>query len=107
MSCSDGLEGMIHIKNPLRCPCSSNSEDYWMKLFFLVRAFLSTKLSKKPGDGGFMVNVPTTAMKSGWDGIIYFHKIVLKDLAQNYSDLKTGFAVGSGEIQIKDTKILH
>ena len=74
---------------------------------FLVRAFLSTKLSKKPGDGGFMVNVPTTAMKSGWDGIIYFHKIVLKDLAQNYSDLKTGFAVGSGEIQIKNTKILH
>ena len=53
------------------------------------------------------MNVPTTAMKSGWDGIIYFHKIVLKDLAQNYSDLKTGFAVGSGEIQIKDTKILH
>jgi hypothetical protein len=74
---------------------------------FLVRAFLSTKLSKKPGDGGFMVNVPTTAMKSGWDGKIYFHKIVLKNVAKKYNDLKTGFAVGSGEIQIKDTKILH
>ena len=54
-----------------------------MKLFFLVRAFLSTKLSKKPGDGGFMVNVPTTAMKSGWDGKIYFHKIVLKSVAKS------------------------
>lgn len=74
---------------------------------FLVRAFLSTKLSKKPGDGGFMVNVPTDAMKSGWNGIVYFHQIVLTKLAQNYIDLKTGFAVGSGEIQIKDTKILH
>lgn len=74
---------------------------------FLVRAFLSTKLSKKPGDGGFMVNVPTTAMKTGWDGKIYFHKIILKSVAKSYTDLKTGFAVGSGEIQIKDTKILH
>ena len=72
---------------------------------FLVRAFLSTKLSKKPGDGGFMVNVPTTAMKTGWDGKIYFHKIILKSVAKSYTDLKTGFAVGSGEIQIKDDKI--
>jgi len=61
----------------------------------IVGTFLKTKLRKKPGEGGYMVNV---LVRDVFD--IHFHKVDFKKMALSYANLKTGFAVGSGEIQI-------
>ncbi len=61
----------------------------------IVGAFLKTKLRKKPGEGGYMVNV---LVRDVYD--IHFHKVNFSKMVLTYANLKTGFAVGSGEIQI-------
>ena len=61
----------------------------------IVGTFLKTKLRKKPGEGGYIVNV---LVRDVFD--IHFHKVDFKKMALSYANLKTGFAVGSGEIQI-------
>ena len=61
----------------------------------IVGSFLKTKLRKKPGENGYMVNVHS---KQHLD--IHFHKVNFNRMSLTYDNLKDGFAVGSGEIQI-------
>ena len=61
----------------------------------IVGYFLKTKLDKKPGDKGYMVNLLTTDATN-----IHFHFVDLKKMNLTYSTLEQGFNVGSGEIQI-------
>lgn len=61
----------------------------------IVEFFLKNKLNVKPGHGGYMVNC-----KKGDPLDVHFHLVDTKTMKLSYDDLKTGFGVSSGEIQI-------
>lgn len=61
----------------------------------IVGFFLTNKLKVKPGAGGYMVN----CLKSNATDV-HFHLVNIRTMDLSYNNLKTGFNVSSGEIQI-------
>jgi hypothetical protein len=67
----------------------------------IVGFFLTNKLKVKPGNGGYMVNC-----KKGEATNVHFHLVNVKTMKLSYANLKAGFNVSSGEIQITKANLI-
>ena len=67
----------------------------------IVGFFLTNKLKVKPGNGGYMVNC-----KKGEATNVHFHLVNVATMKLSYANLKAGFNVSSGEIQITKANLI-